>query len=164
VRQDEKGASAIHAKTLDDKYGGAPVQVRVVQNKEPPHFYLLFKGKMIVHAGGKASGFKNRDDKDEYFTEGGSRLFQVRGTNELNTRAIQVPVKAGSLNSGDVFILETGKQLYLWCGGGSSGDEREYAKTLSKRICNKEYSMTLEGKEPGEFWEALGGMSEYAEI
>ena len=51
--QDEKGASAIWAKNIDDKYGGAPVQVRVVQNKEPPHFYLLFKGKMIVHAGGK---------------------------------------------------------------------------------------------------------------
>lgn len=162
--QDEKGASAIHAKTLDDKYGGAPVQVRVVQNKEPQHFYLLFKGKMIVHAGGKASGFKNRDDKDEYFSANDSRLFQVRGTSDLNTRAIQVPVKAGALNSGDVFILETPKLFYLWCGGGSSGDEREYAKAISKRISNKEYALILEGKEPAEFWDALGGKTEYATI
>jgi len=162
--QDEKGASAIHAKTLDDKYGGAPVQVRVVQNKEPPHFYVLFKGKMVVHAGGKASGFRNRDDQDKYFAEGGVRLFQVRGTNELNTRAIEVPAKAGSLNSGDMFILETGKTLFLWCGGGSSGDEREYAKSISKVITKKEYNLVLEGKEPAEFWEALGGKTEYAQI
>jgi len=162
--QDEKGASALWAKTLDDKYGGAPVQIRVVQNKEPPHFYLLFKGKMIVHAGGHASGFKNRDDKDQYFTEGGVRLFQVRGTNELNTRAIQVPSKAGSLNSGDMFILETPSGLSLWSGSGSSGDERELAKAISKCISKKEYSLVLEGKEPETFWSALGGKTEYALI
>lgn len=74
--QDERGASALHAKNLDDKMGGEPVQVRVVQNKEPPHFYAMFKGKMVVHAGGKASGFKNRNDKDSYDTDG-TRLFQV---------------------------------------------------------------------------------------
>lgn len=34
--------------------------MRVVQNKEPDHFLLIFKGKMVVHAGGRASGFKNR--------------------------------------------------------------------------------------------------------
>jgi hypothetical protein len=34
---------------LDDSLGGRPVQVRVVQGKEPAHFRQLFKGKMIVH-------------------------------------------------------------------------------------------------------------------
>jgi len=162
--QDEKGASAIWAKTLDDKYGGEPVQVRVVQNKEPPHFYLLFKGKMVVHAGGHASGFKNRQDKDEYFKEGGSRMFQVRGTSELNTRAVQVPTKAGSLNSGDCFLLETPATFFIWSGNGSSGDEREYAKAISKNICKKEYTLVLEGQEKPEFWEVLGGKTEYANI
>eukprot|EP00047_Mylnosiga_fluctuans_P019660 m.84690 g.84690 ORF g.84690 m.84690 type:complete len:829 (+) comp8214_c0_seq1:60-2546(+) len=162
--QDEKGASAIWAKNLDDKYGGAPVQVRVVQNKEPPHFYLLFKGKMIVHGGGHASGFKNRDDKDEYYTADGTRMFQIRGTNDLNTRAIQVPPKAGSLNSGDVFVLETPKQLFLWSGKLASGDEREYAKAITKTISKKEYSLLIEGQEPAGFWEALGGKTEYMQV
>jgi len=162
--QDEKGASAIHAKTLDDKYGGAPVQVRVVQNKEPAHFYLLFKGKMIVHAGGHASGFKNVQDKDNYFVAGGSRMFQVRGSNDLNTRAIQVPTKAASLNSGDVFVLESPKAFYIWCGAFASGDEREHAKSISKQVSKKEYSLVLEGKEPADFWEVLGGKAEYAVI
>ena len=34
-------------------------QVRVTQGKEPLHFMELFKGKTIVHKGGKASSFKN---------------------------------------------------------------------------------------------------------
>ena len=76
--QDEKASAALHAVNLDDKYGGAPVQVRVVQNKEPDHFLLVFKGRMIVHAGGKASGFKNRVDKDSYDVDG-TRLFHIRG-------------------------------------------------------------------------------------
>jgi len=160
--QDEKGASAIWAKTIDDKYGGAPVQVRVVQNKEPPHFYLLFKGKMIVHAGGKASGFKNVEDKDKYFGPGESRLFQIRGSEALNTRGIQVPCKAASLNSTDVFVLETPKAVYLWSGKSSSGDEREHGKVVSKRLSSKEVVVVLEGKEPAEFWTTLGGKAPYS--
>ena len=46
--------------------GGYPVQVRVVQNKEPPHFFKIFEGMMVVHDGGIASGFKNSEQEDEY--------------------------------------------------------------------------------------------------
>ena len=113
--QDEKAAAALHAVHLDDKYGGAPVQVRVVQNKEPDHFLLVFKGRMVVHAGGRASGFKNRADTDSYDVDG-TRLFHVRGTNELNTRAVQVEEKASSLNSNDCFVLETPPCTYIWYG------------------------------------------------
>ena len=48
---------------MDDARGGAPVQVRVVQGKEPNHFLSLFKGKFIVHDGGIDSGFKTVKDK-----------------------------------------------------------------------------------------------------
>lgn len=161
--QDERGASALQAKNLDDKMGGEPVQVRVTQNHEPPHFYAMFKGKMVVHAGGRASGFKNRNDKDSYDTDG-TRLFQVRGTNELNTRAIQVPEKAASLNSGDMFILESPKAVYLWNGQFATGDEREFAKNVAKSITPREYEIVLEGKEPAGFWEALGGKADYAKF
>lgn len=44
--QDEKADSALHTVELDDKMGGMPVQCRVVQNKEPPHFYMIFKGQV----------------------------------------------------------------------------------------------------------------------
>lgn len=74
---DEKGASALFAKEMDDELGGDPVQVRVVQNKEPQHFLALFKGKMVVHEGGVASGFKNNTDGDSFDTDGIS-LFHVK--------------------------------------------------------------------------------------
>lgn len=46
--QDEVAASAFQAVTLDQKYGGEPVQVRVRMGKEPRHFMAVFKGKMVV--------------------------------------------------------------------------------------------------------------------
>jgi len=159
--QDEKGASALWAKNLDDKYGGAPVQVRVVQNKEPNHLLLLFKNKFVVHEGGHASGFKNVGAKDQYDLDG-TRLFQVRGTTSFNTRAIQVPERTASLNSGDVFILETPKKVWLWFGKGSTGDERESARVLVKSIVPRESEAISEGAEPAEFWAALGGKGTYA--
>jgi hypothetical protein len=169
--QDERGASAIHAVSLDDEYGGDPVQVRVVQNKEPPHFYLVMQqfGGMVVHAGGHASGFKNRDDKDSYDTDG-TRLFQVRGTNDWNTRAIQVEEEAASLNSGDVFILETPKQCFLWFGKACSGDEREFGRAIIKSVIgNRSYETVMEGSEAPEFWAGLkydisNGRPAYAEV
>lgn len=48
--------------------------------------------------------------------EGGARLFQVRGTNELNTKATEVQARASSLNSNDVFLLKTDHVCYLWYG------------------------------------------------
>lgn len=159
---DEKGASALLATRLDDEYGGAPVQVRVVQNKEPEHFLRLFKGKMIVHEGGKASGFKNVGAVDSYDTDG-TRLFQVRGTNEFNTRAIQVAEVATSLNSNDTFVLETPKKTYCWFGKGASGDEREIAKLVARTLSNgRETENVMEGTEPKDFWDAIGGKKEYA--
>lgn len=70
---------------------------------------------MVVHAGGRASGFKNRADKDSYDVDGTS-LFHVRGTDAINCRAVQVEEVASSLNSNDCFVLETPANTYVWYG------------------------------------------------
>lgn len=159
---DERGASALIAKDMDDARGGAPVQVRVVQGKEPNHFLRLFKGKFIVHEGGKASGFKNANAVDSYDTDGIS-LFHVRGTNALNTRAVQVPEVAGSLNSNDVFILVTPNSVYVWAGKGANDDEKTNGETIAKVLqFNRKLVKVTEGSEPAEFWSGLGGKGEYA--
>ena len=44
------------------------MQVRVEQGKEPDHMVALFGGKMVIHKGGKASGFKNKAAEDTYDT------------------------------------------------------------------------------------------------
>ena len=38
------------------------------------------------------------------------------GTNEVDTRAVQVDEKACNLNSNDCFVLETPKCTYVWYG------------------------------------------------
>ena len=155
---DEKAASAIHAIKLDDEVHGKAIQVRVVQGKEPRHFVKMFQGKMVVFSGGKASGFKNIHDHDTYDTDG-TRLFRVRGTCPEDVMTTQMqPEKASTLDSGDVFILETKEKTWIWKGAESTSDELTHSKTMVPIISPGRESMLIEeGSETEEFWKALGG-------
>ncbi|XP_063285337.1 villin-1 [Pelobates fuscus] len=155
--QDEIAASAYQAVALDQQYGGEPVQVRVQMGKEPSHLMAIFRGKMVVYEGGTS-----RVDSTEIPPE--IRLFHVYGTNEYNTKAFEVPVRASALNSNDVFVLKTKGTCYLWCGKGCNGDERVMAKSVADIISKGEKVVVAEGQEPAEFWLALGGKSQYATI
>ena len=61
--QDEAGAAALRSVELDERLGGQPVQVRVVEGKEPAHFLAMFGGKMKIFQGGKSSSFDQEDDR-----------------------------------------------------------------------------------------------------
>ena len=98
------------------------LQVRVVQGKEPAHFRQLFKGQMIVHTGGHASGWNNTNDSDSYDTDG-TALFHVRGTNTSDLFANQVPERASSFNSEDTFVLVVPTHVYVWRGNGTNEEE-----------------------------------------
>nr|XP_008110418.1 PREDICTED: villin-like protein [Anolis carolinensis] len=152
---DEVTACAFNAVELDRKYNDEPVQVRVMMGKEPRHFLAIFKGNLIIYEGGTS-----RAEKTE--PEPAVRLFQVRGADEFNTKTIEVPARASSLNSNDVFLLKTNQVCYLWCGKGCSGDEREMAKNVADTISKRDKQTILEGQEPADFWAALGGKAPYA--
>ncbi|XP_060128082.1 advillin [Zootoca vivipara] len=152
---DELAASAYHAVELDQQFDGEPVQVRLSMGKEPRHFLAIFKGKLVFFEGGTSR-------KGGSEAEPPVRLFQIRGTDSSNTKAVEVPSLAASLNSNDVFLLKTQTDHYLWYGKGSSGDEREMAKELATTLCNGIQEMVTEGQEPPEFWELLGGKAPYA--
>ncbi|NWR50729.1 VILI protein, partial [Regulus satrapa] len=152
---DELAASAYHAVALDQKYNNEPVQIRVTMGKEPAHLMAIFRGRMVVYSGGTSRAGSTEPTPS-------TRLFQVHGTNEYNTKAFEVPVRASSLNSNDVFVLKTPSCCYLWYGKGCSGDEREMAKTVADIISKMEKPVIAEGQEPPEFWLALGGKSQYA--
>ncbi|XP_030632518.1 advillin [Chanos chanos] len=153
--QDELAASAFQAVNLDQKYNGQPVQVRVTMGKEPRHFMAMFKGKMVIFEGGTSR--KGASDPEPPV-----RLFQVRGTDSSNTKATEVPALAASLNSNDVFILKSQTGVYLWCGKGSSGDERAMAKEVSAIFGKGSEEIVAEGQEPIEFWDLMGGKTPYA--
>lgn len=161
---DERGTAALKTIEIDDKqFNGSAVQIRVVEGKEPPHFTALFDGKMVVFKGGFQSGFRQTDqDSDNEMANGNNYLLQVRGTNKYVTRAIEVECKASSLNSNDVFVLQSTKAVYIWAGKGSTGDEREMAKQLASRSAAKEQNLVSEGSEKDDFWDAIGGKEEYS--
>uniref|UniRef100_A0A3B4TH88 Advillin n=1 Tax=Seriola dumerili TaxID=41447 RepID=A0A3B4TH88_SERDU len=154
--QDELAASAFQAVDLDQKYGGEPVQVRITMGKEPRHFMAIFKGKMVIFEGGTSR--KGSSDPEPPI-----RLFQVHGSDPSNTKAIEAPALATSLNSNDVFLLKSQSGIYLWYGKGSNGDERAMAKEASSVIGqNGSEEIVAEGQESTEFWELLGGKAPYA--
>ncbi|KAK8742675.1 hypothetical protein OTU49_001619 [Cherax quadricarinatus] len=156
--QDEAGTAALKAVELDDKLHGRAVQVRVVQEKEPPHFMAIFGGQMVVFEGGYASSFDGAGARNE--GRKSSYMLQVRATAGLYTKAVEVDMRAGCLNSNDCFIVTTPLLTYVWCGKGSTGDEREMAKTLSSK--RGETVIVSEGHEKEDFWKALGGKEAYA--
>ena len=93
----EKGAAALLTVELDDAMGGNPVQVRILQGKEPAHFRSLFKGKMVTHR--------------DLVTPRDTFLFHVKGTTAANTGAAEVNLSAESLNSDDAFVLVTKEKV-----------------------------------------------------
>uniref|UniRef100_A0A2K6MNY5 Advillin n=2 Tax=Rhinopithecus bieti TaxID=61621 RepID=A0A2K6MNY5_RHIBE len=153
--QDELAASAYQAVEVDWQFDGAAVQVRVRMGTEPRHFMAIFKGKLVIFEGGTSR--KGNAEPDPPV-----RLFQIHGNDKSNTKAVEVPAFASSLNSNDVFLLRTQAEHYLWYGKGSSGDERAMAKELASLLCDGSENTVAEGQESAEFWYLLGGKTPYA--
>uniref|UniRef100_A0A8C4EP72 Scinderin like b n=1 Tax=Dicentrarchus labrax TaxID=13489 RepID=A0A8C4EP72_DICLA len=152
--QDELAASAFLTVKLDDSMGGAPVQVRVTQGQEPAHLMSLFQGKpMIIHSGGTSR-------KGGQSQAASTRLFHIRQSSSRATRAVEVEASASNLNTNDVFVLKSPNALFVWRGVGASDEEMEAAKHVVGYLGGTA-SQVSEGKEPGDFWSALGGKKEY---
>jgi len=167
---DEKGSVALLCKEVDDKqFNGGAAQIRVTQGKEPAHFRAIFKGLMIVHEGGNASGAKNRDDVDSRDTDG-TALFHVRSTNNSNACGVQVAEICASLNGEDCFVLVTPTHSYCWNGNASNDSERSSAKQIADKLANNYLGQSgralvilSEQDNDAGFWDALGGRGEYSE-
>lgn len=165
----ERGTAALTARDMADaalaasKGGKSSVtQVRVVQGSEPPQFAQAFNGTLIIHSGGAQGSLQ---------TASSAHLYHIKGSNASDTKAVEVPASASSLNSGDAFvaILPGTATAYLWLGKGSNDTERQAANQLADRLVHAWNSKASglkvvkvdEGAEPEEFWSALGGKSEY---
>jgi advillin len=168
---DERGAAALLAVELDDrKFQGAAAQVRVTQGKEPPHFCSIFKGAMVVHRGGFASGATNSTEEDTRDLSG-TALFRVKGTTPTNTSAAQVDLSAASLNGEDCFVLITPGNAFVWNGSASTESERASALSIGQRLGSvylaslgqggRAVSTFEEGEEDAAFWDSLGGKADY---
>lgn len=127
--QDEYGTAAYKTVELDDFLGGDPVQHREVSGFESSLFLSYFKesGGVQLLEGGMESGF-NHVKPEEYKP----RLLHLKG--KKNIRIEEMDIKMGSLNSGDVFILDNGLDIYQWQGKKAGMNERaragQYCRSL----------------------------------
>jgi len=155
--QDEAGTAAYKTVELDDILDGAAVQHREIEGHESSLFLSYFSGKggIRILEGGTASGF-HHVEAEKYR----SRLFWIKG--RKNVRVVEVPLSYKSLNSGDVFLLDAGLNLYQWNGSKSSGQERnragQLARALDEERKNPKLTVFSEGDSDDKpFWDALGG-------
>ncbi|XP_037063917.1 villin-like protein isoform X1 [Peromyscus leucopus] len=151
---EDTNALNLNAEELDLMYQGALVQEHVTMGREPPHFLAIFQGQLVVFQG--CAG--NRGERPPTSSP---RLFHVQGTDSHNTRTMEVQARASSLISSDIFFLVTADICYLWFGKSCSGDQRERARVVAAVFPGNDMETVLEGQEPPDFWEALGGRAPY---
>jgi len=155
---DEAGTAAYKTVELDDYLGGAAVQYREVQGSETDLFLSHFANHIRILEGGVESGFKHVEP-EKYRP----RLLQIRVKDKKTFRITEVPMSRDSLNSGDVFILDSGLEIYQWNGSKAVHSEKFKGNQLCKGIQderNGHAKLTVfdEGeKDDDVFWIPLGG-------
>ncbi|KAJ3337968.1 hypothetical protein HDU93_000292, partial [Gonapodya sp. JEL0774] len=160
--QDEAGTAAYKTVELDDYLGTLPVQHREVQGSESQLFMSYFIKFMVVE-GGVESGFKHVKPADYR-----PRLLHIKGGKIKNI--IVLPKSVESLNSGDVFILDAGMNIYQWNGRyESSPAEKVKAGELCRALDDErkglpKVTVFSEGdKDAAPFWTLLG-VTDWANI
>lgn len=157
--QDEAGTAAILSVQLDDHLNGEPVQHREIQDHESQLFLSYFKnGGVRYLPGGVVSGF-HHVDPDAFV----KRLFHVKGSRNIRVKEV-VPTIA-SMNNGDCFILDVGKNIYVFVGSKARRVEKLKAINAANQIRDQDHAgksritivdeFSPEG-DYTDFFEALG--------
>jgi len=157
--QDEAGVAAYKTVELDDLLGQLPVQFREVQGFESEEFLKLFHPGIKILSGGVDSGF-NKVKPEEYKP----RLMHVKGSKK-SVKVSEVACAAGSMNQGDVFILDAGLEIYQWNGNDAAIPEKRKANEVTAQIreerLGKPKVTVLDGLEDNPaFWGIVGNKSQ----
>jgi len=152
--QDEAGTAAYKTVELDDLLRGAPVQHREVQEFESDLFLGYFNNQIQILDGGVDSGFRHVEP-EKY----APRLLHLKGKKKV--RVTQVDMSHGSLNSGDVFILDKGLELYQFNGAKAGPQEKMKGAQLCRAIDDErkglpKVTVIEENQDMDTFWKALG--------
>ncbi|KAL5549272.1 hypothetical protein UlMin_004503 [Ulmus minor] len=164
---EEERASAVSlASKMVESLKFLPAQARIYEGNEPIQFYLIFQS-IIVFKGGLSDGYKKyvaeNEASDETYNEDGVALFRVQGSGPDNMQAIQVDPVSSSLNSSYCYILHSGSTVFTWTGNLTTSDDHELVERQLDLIKpNLQSKPQKEGTESEQFWEFLGGKSEYS--
>jgi len=122
---------------------------------------------IVVLKGGIETGF--RHVKPEEYRP---RLLHIKGKLK-NARVTEVPLSASSLNSGDVFVLDKGLDLYQFNGKNSYAGERTKAAQIVRAVDDERKGLArVHVAEQGDhdkafwaaFWEGLGGEGPVSDV
>ncbi|KAI4381125.1 hypothetical protein MLD38_007233 [Melastoma candidum] len=163
--EEERASAVSQASKMIESLKLLPAQARICEGSEPIQFFSIFQS-FIIFKGGVGDGYKNhvaqKEIQDETYKEDGIALFRVQGSGPENMQAIQVDAAASSLNSSYCYILHNGSTIFTWSGNLTSPEDQELAERQLDVIKPNAQSKTQkEGAESEQFWELLGGKSEY---
>lgn len=164
VEEDRASATALASKMVESmKF--VPAQSRIYEGSEPIQFFAIFQS-FIVFKGGLSEGYKKyiaeKEIPDDTYSEDGLALFRVQGSGPDNMQAIQVEPVASSLNSAYCYILHSGSTVFMWFGNLTTPEDQELVeRQLDILKPNLQCKAQKEGAEYDQFWELLGGKSEY---
>ncbi|XP_064604543.1 gelsolin-like protein 1 [Liolophura sinensis] len=153
--QDEYGTAAYKTVELDTYLDDKPVQHREVMGHESEMFRSYFKTIQTMEGGAK-SGFRHVEPEQYQ-----PRLLRFNGQRKTVTIR-EVPLLKSKLNSGDVYILDMGKQIYQWNGTDCNKDERFKAMQYVQELESERGGASTEVLDEDsvskshEFYEALG--------
>lgn len=87
--------------------------------------------------------------------EGEKRLFQVKG--KRNVRVREVPLSVASMNKGDCFILDAGREIHVYVGQNSKRVEKLKAISAAGQIRDQDHNGRATVHILGEETERLDG-------
>jgi len=155
--QDEAGTAAYKTVELDTLLDDGPVQHREVMGHESDLFLSYFPNIRMME-GGVDSGFKHVEpEKYE------PRLLHLKGKKKVRT--MQVDKSVSSLNSGDVFILDLGLDVYKWEGKSAGMFEKNKGREVVDAVkTERKGKVTVHNIREGDkdedskkFFSILGG-------
>jgi len=149
-----KGAQLCRA-LADERKGLPRIQVLEESGKDLAEFWTTLGGQgpiKTAEEGGDDSEFEKSSTKILF------RLSDASGTMEFKEVGKGPAVKRALLDSSDVFILDTGAEVFAWIGKGSSVDEKKKAMHFAQEYLQKfnrplftPISRILEGAENNVF-------------
>jgi gelsolin len=151
---DEKFIGAITSVWKDQDRKGAAKLVTVEEGDEPQDFLKLFKGNITITEQDTEGILKRIALKQREF-----KLFRVHIEEDLNMY-YEVDKSKDSLQSDDVFLLDTWKEIFIWRGKESTAFERWEAMRIAERYDAEragaqEIIIVEEGEEPKDFLKFL---------
>ncbi|XP_019092506.1 PREDICTED: villin-5 [Camelina sativa] len=163
--EDDRASAISMASKMVESMKFMPAQARIYEGKEPVQFFVIMQS-FITFKGGLSDAFKKyiaeNEIPDTTYDAEGVALFRVQGSGPENMQAIQIEAVSTGLNSSHCYILHGDSTVFTWCGNLTSSDDQELMERMLDLIKpNEPTKAHKEGSESEQFWEILGGKSEY---